>query len=87
MTTVSKSDARRPIKMRIITLVTFVFDFQRRLGDQALEPLVVRIGFVGKQEATIALFRREHVGSAIDGNGQAIVEIDRLNVTTFVARR
>jgi hypothetical protein len=29
-----------------------------------------------------ALFRREHVGSAIDGNGQAIVEIDWVNVTT-----
>ena len=25
----------------------------------------------------------EHVGSSIDGNGQAIVEIDELNVTTF----
>jgi hypothetical protein len=25
----------------------------------------------------------EQVGSAIDGNGQAIVEIDELNVTTF----
>jgi hypothetical protein len=25
----------------------------------------------------------EHVGSALDGNGQAVVEIDELNVTTF----
>ena len=29
----------------------------------------------------------EHVGSAIDSNGQAIVEIDELNVTTFAHAR
>ena len=25
----------------------------------------------------------EHIGSAIDGNGQAIIEIDGVNATTF----
>jgi hypothetical protein len=29
----------------------------------------------------------EHVGSSIDGNGQAIVEIDELNITTFAHAR
>lgn len=29
----------------------------------------------------------EHVGSSIDGNGHAIVEIDELNITTFAHAR